>query len=138
MDKMGRLTAGLLFAAAMVIGTNARAEDDAAGKVDEGVKKHASREPVDVFKRWDANADGKVSKDEFFAAREASAKKRSSAAPSKENLAKRFAEMDGDSDGFLTLDEMKASFAKGREHGEGHGDKEHAPDGKTGDAAGKE
>jgi hypothetical protein len=55
--------------------------------------------PEDIFKRWDANADGVVDKAEWTGAGRPE---------------DRFAMIDANNDGKITLDEMKAAFEKMR------------------------
>lgn len=56
--------------------------------------------PEDIFKRWDANADGVVDKAEWDATG---------------RPADRFAMIDANNDGKVTLDELKAAFEKMRQ-----------------------
>lgn len=56
--------------------------------------------PEDIFKRWDANGDGAVDKAEWTSAGRPE---------------DRFAMIDSDKDGKITLDEMKAAFEKMRQ-----------------------
>lgn len=63
--------------------------------------------PEDVFKRWDANSDGVVDKAEWTGAGRPE---------------DRFAMIDADKDGKITLDEMKAAFEKMRQRRAQQGD----------------
>lgn len=63
--------------------------------------------PEDIFKRWDANGDGAVDKAEWTGAGRPE---------------DRFAMIDGDKDGKITLDEMKAAFEKMRQRRMQQGD----------------
>nr|WP_295105337.1 EF-hand domain-containing protein [uncultured Caulobacter sp.] len=63
--------------------------------------------PEDVFKRWDSNSDGVVDKAEWTGAGRPE---------------DRFAMIDADKDGKITLDEMKAAFEKMRQRRAQHGD----------------
>ena len=56
--------------------------------------------PEDIFKRWDTNSDGVVDKAEWTAAGRPE---------------ERFAMVDANKDGKLTLDELKAAFEKMRQ-----------------------
>ncbi|HJV42945.1 EF-hand domain-containing protein [Caulobacter sp.] len=56
--------------------------------------------PEDIFKRWDANGDGAVDKAEWTGAGRPE---------------DRFAMIDADKDGKVTLDELKAAFEKMRQ-----------------------
>lgn len=56
--------------------------------------------PEDIFKRWDGNADGVVDKAEWDATG---------------RPADRFAMIDADKDGKVTLDELKGAFEKMRQ-----------------------
>ena len=113
MDKMGKVTMALGVAAAMVLGINAFAEEGQAGAKPEH-KRGERMNPEEMFKKWDADSDGKVTKAEYLAASEARAKKagKELTADQKASSEKRFTAMDGDSDGSLTLEEVKAAGEK--------------------------
>lgn len=68
--------------------------------------------PEDIFKRWDANADGVVDLTEWKAAG---------------RQEDRFAMIDADKDGKVTLDELKAAFEKMRQRRMQQGGGEGAP-----------
>jgi Ca2+-binding EF-hand superfamily protein len=59
-------------------------------------------DPEAAFKKKDANGDGKLSKEEFT---------KGAPADKADAMAKRFAAMDKDKDGNLTLEEYKAGMA---------------------------
>ncbi|USQ94334.1 EF-hand domain-containing protein [Caulobacter sp. RL271] len=63
--------------------------------------------PEDIFKRWDTNSDGAVDKAEWDATG---------------RPADRFAMLDANKDGKVTLDEMKAAFEKMRQRRAQQGD----------------
>lgn len=63
--------------------------------------------PEEVFKTWDTNADGAVDKAEWVAAKRPE---------------DRFAMIDADKDGKITLDEMKAAFETMRQRRMRQGD----------------
>ncbi|NLE67874.1 MAG: hypothetical protein GX608_10670 [Lentisphaerae bacterium] len=116
MKKLGFLTVGLVAAAGLAFADNAAEKE--ATKAGEGGKRHGKRERMsceDAFKKWDANADGKVTKDEYVAAGEARAKSAGREAPKKEGAEKRFTKMDSNNDGSLTVDEVKGAFEKMKE-----------------------
>lgn len=103
-------------------------DGETSGKNDLNGKKHCRANPEAVFKKWDANSDGSVTKDEFIAARTATATKRGLEESSKEILEKRFTEIDANSDGALTMDELKNAFAKTKEK---HGKQKNGKQGKA-------
>ena len=125
MKKLGLLTVGLVAATGLAFAVNAAEQE--APKAGEGGKRFGKRERMsceETFKKWDANADGKVTKDEYVAVGEARAKSAGREAPKKEGAEKRFTGMDANNDGSLTVDEVKAGFEKMREgRGERRGEK---------------
>jgi hypothetical protein len=104
------LTAGLLLA------------DDAAGKGKKGKKGRHSAEAI--FKKMDANGDGKVSKEEFVKFHEevrkkiedrlAAKGKKPKGKGSAKAVDRRFKMLDENNDGFITLDEFKSGMAKAK------------------------
>ncbi len=89
--------------AALFVGLFAAAAFAAEGRRGEGQRP----DPEAVFKKLDANGDGKVSKEEWM--------KSPMAQRNEEAAKKRFDAMDTDKDGFLTLDEFKAGRRGGGE-----------------------
>jgi Ca2+-binding EF-hand superfamily protein len=63
----------------------------------------AEETPEDVYKKLDANSDGKVSLEEYTAGKEGK---------KKENAEKQFKKLDANSDGALSLEEFKAGQKK--------------------------
>jgi len=76
-------------------------------------KKRERPNPEAFFKQKDTNEDGKLSKEEFLAG---------VPEDKAEKAAARFAKIDGDSDGYITVAEFKAAMRKHREkNGDGEG-----------------
>ena len=147
MSTRGRFAARVVVVGVLVFGMSSLAQACHQGggtnHVGRGNKKAGTPpDPAKILKRWDANGDGKVTRDEFMAAHQAGAQKRGASAPSQEMIAKRFAAMDTNGDGAIALYELKAAFAKRAEQrGARHGDKNRATGGTattTDNAAGKQ
>ncbi len=68
-------------------------------------------DPEKVFKKLDANGDGKISKEEFAKMMEmrgkAKGKGKAGAGKDKEMLEKLFDKLDADNDGYLSMEEFK-------------------------------
>lgn len=62
-----------------------------------------------LFSKADADNDGKLSKDEFLKVADVLKEKLGDKAPDAEKLAAFFTKADKDSDGFVTLEELKAA-----------------------------
>jgi len=96
--------------AALFVGLFAAAAFAAEGRRGDGDKPRP--DPEAIFKKLDANGDGKISKEEWM--------KSPMAQKNEEGAKKRFDALDADKDGFVTLDEFKA----GRRGGGGEGKRE--------------
>jgi hypothetical protein len=70
------------------------------------------KDPVSVFKRIDANPDGKVSKEEFTRLREQLSEKAKTTSKNEQFTEKLFSHIDENKDGYITLDEFKKFRAK--------------------------
>jgi hypothetical protein len=103
MKKIGFAILGIITVAALTVPV--LAEDAAAPKAE----KHAKGEKGERCKKADANADGKLSLEEF------------KTICKKGDAEAKFTAADADKDGFLTKDEMKAAHGKGKGHGKGEG-----------------
>ena len=113
MNKSGLALMGLAAAAGLAFAVSA--SEQAAPQADKAKKQHGKRDRMnyeEVFKKWDADADGKVTKDEYLAAGQERAKTAGREAPKKEAAEKRFTAMDANSDGVVTKEEVKAGFEK--------------------------
>ena len=102
---MKRFTLGLIATA--VVGTFAVAapDDQQTGE------RHKRRDPAKMFARADQNSDGKVSLEEFLAARGRRAQSTNAApADHTERRTAMFKKLDANSDGFVTAEEFQ-SFA---------------------------
>lgn len=109
----------LLLCQAVVI-----ADDDDKGKGKNG--KRGAGNPEAMFKRMDANGDGKVTKDEYTKFQETVQEKLKQAGKGGNGKGaglgdKLFSLMDVDKDGTITLDEFKKARSKMAERGKGKG-----------------
>ena len=79
---------------------------------------HKRRDPAKMFARVDQNSDGKVSLEEFLAARGRRAQNADAAkADHTERRTAMFKKLDANTDGFVTADEFQAFAGKhGRRH----------------------
>lgn len=68
-----------------------------------GHGKGKAANPKALFAKWDANSDGKVTREEYLAATPSKARKSGKAV----NKEARFAKIDANSDGSITLQELK-------------------------------
>lgn len=95
MKQLGLAVLGIITAA--VLTTPVMAED---AKAKDGDKQGKKAEKLEMFKKADANADGKLSLDEF------------KTMVTKGDAEKKFIAADADKDGFVTPEELKAVHAK--------------------------